>query len=240
MVPTDQYLCDISLTASRYYTNAKLDAHEDEIDASFFTDGWLNTLAYDRGALYFAQLNGMIRGRTHGRRSIDDLVRIMVRKSRNGEEITDETWLTLIRQEIGEAAVSLTRSMLNGGRVIPPSDAYGPCFRRYLTTQRRYELGFTVKRGAPGAPMPVTDLVPASEAAKAGLQNGDQVVLPLMTSEGQRRDPQATVTAQVMRGDRTFSLTWLPRGEVVGGVYQWARVPGVPDQECRPPSRSPL
>ena len=55
-----QDLRDINLTAARYYTNAEIDAPEEKIAPNFFKDTWLNTLGYDRGALYFAILNGKI------------------------------------------------------------------------------------------------------------------------------------------------------------------------------------
>jgi hypothetical protein len=238
MVGTDQYLHDINLTAYRYYTNLKIHGREDEIDPAFFRDQWLNTLAYDRGALYFAQLNGMIQRRTGGKRSIDDLVRIMVRKGRNGEKITDETWYGIIRATIGEDAVDLTKSMLVGGIVLPDSDAYGPCFRRVDARLRRFELGFTVDRKPAGTPVTVRALVVGSEAAKAGIRDGDVIALPPITSEGPRRDPHAMITAKVTRDGKIFPVIWSPRGETVDG-YQWERVSGVPESACRPAAGRP-
>jgi hypothetical protein len=35
----------------------------------------------------------------------------------------------------------------------------------------------------------------------------------------------------ICRDGRTFSLTYLPRGETVQ-AYQWERVPGIPDDRC--------
>jgi predicted metalloprotease with PDZ domain len=233
MVSTAQYLRDINLTAARYYTNLEIHAPEAEIDPNFFKDPWINTLDYDRGALYFAQLNAMIQKRSGGKRSIDDLIRIMVRKGRNGADIVNDTWYDLIRKEIGEDAVTLTKSLLAGGVVVPDSNAYGPCFRRYATRIRRYQLGFKVKRTQPGESAVISAVIPGSEAAKAGLHDGDAVILPELTSEGPRRDPQATITAKVFRGGNEFEVTWLPRGKAVA-AYQWARVPGVPDSACRP------
>jgi predicted metalloprotease with PDZ domain len=232
MVTTDQYLHDINLTAYRYYTNLKIRAREDEIDPAFFRDLWLNTLAYDRGALYFAQLNGMIH-KIDGKRSIDDLVRVMVRKERSGEEVTGETWNAVIRAGIGEDAVTLTKSMLTGGIVLPDSDAYGPCFLRISAKLRRFELGFAVERKPAGAPAVVRALIAGSEAARAGIREGDGIELPQLTSDGPRRDPQSMVTAKVTRDGKTFPVTWSPHGEAVDG-YQWERVPGVPESACRP------
>jgi predicted metalloprotease with PDZ domain len=233
MVSTQAYLRDINLTAARYYTNLKIHTTEDKVEPYFFKDPWINTIDYDRGALYFAKLDAMIRKASSGRKSIDDLVRIMVHESRSGKTVDNETWFALLRGNIGETAVTLTKSMFAGAIIVPDSDAYGPCFSRYRTRLRRYELGFKAAPAALGAPAVISGLIPGSEAAKAGLRNGDSVILPALTSEGPRRDPEATVTARVTRGDKSFTVTWLPRGEAVDS-YQWKRVESVPDSACRP------
>lgn len=232
MASTEDYLHDINLTAARYYTNAEIDAPEEKIGPNFFTNTWLNTLGYDRGALYFAVLDGKIRRASGGERSVDDLVREMVRTQRSGQEVTEATWLDLVREEIGEDGVSVHRSMMAGGLVVPESGDYGPCFRRISTKIRRYELGFKTKPSTDGE-KEVTDLIEGSEAAKAGVRNGDVVVLPIITTEGVKRDPTATVTVQVTREGRTFPITFLPRGAAFD-AYQWERIPDVPDSSCKP------
>ena len=231
MVSTDTYLRDINLTAARYYTNAEIDGHEDQIEPKFFSDPWLNTLAYDRGALYFAALDGKIKRKTGGKKSIDDLVRVMVHLQRTDQTITDQTWLDLIDKEIGPDAVALTKSMMIGGVVRPESGDFGPCFRRVDAKIRRYELGFTAKRV--DGKTQVTDLVAGSEAAKAGLQNGDMIVLPIITTDGVKRELQATIPAPVTRDGKTFTVTYLPRTQQTYDAYQWERVPGVSDDVCR-------
>ncbi|WP_419814303.1 hypothetical protein [Glacieibacterium sp.] len=231
MTSTETYLRDINLTAARYYTNAEIDAAEERIIPNFFTNTWLNTLGYDRGALYFAVLDGRIRRASSGRRSVDDLVRALVHLKRSGKDITESDWLDLVRREIGEDGVTVHRAMLSGGVVVPESGDYGPCFRRYSTKIRRYEMGFTAKAGPDGRKI-VSLLIPGSEADRAGVRNGDIVVLPVITTEGVKRDPAATMTVAITRADRTFSLTFLPRGAAFD-AYQWQRVPEVPDSACR-------
>lgn len=232
MVRTEQYLDDINLTAARYYTNAEIGSAEERIAPNFFSNMWLNTLAYDRGALYFAALDGKMRRASGGKRSIDELIRILVHRDRAGEELKEQDWIDLLQQNIGDDAVALHRSMMTGGIVVPESDDYGPCFRRTIAKTRRYELGFTSKT-LPDRRVEVTQLVEGSEAAKAGLRNGDIVVLPVITTEGVRRHHQRTITAKVARGAQTFEVTYLPRGEAMD-TYQWERVAGVPDSACRP------
>jgi predicted metalloprotease with PDZ domain len=233
MVTTETYLRDINLTAARYYTNAEIDSPEEKIIPNFFKDTWLNTLGYDRGALYFAILNGKIRRASHGQRSVDDLLREMVRRDRGGETLTEAAWLDLVRKEIGEEGVALHRKMIAGGVILPESDDYGPCFRRVPAKIRRYELGFTPKT-LPDRRAEVTALVAGSEAAKAGLKNGDVMTMPVITTEGAKRDPQRTLTAPVTRDGRTFEVTWLPRTAATIDAWQWERVSGVPDSACRP------
>jgi predicted metalloprotease with PDZ domain len=232
MMSTETYLKDINNTAARYYTNAEINAPEEKIIPNFFSNPWLNTLGYDRGALYFAILNGKINRASGGKRSVDDLVRIMVAKGRAGETITDATWTDLLRREIGEEGVSVHTSMMAGGLMIPESDDYGPCFRRFGTKIRRYELGFKPKT-LPDGRKEITELLEGSEAAKAGLRDGDIVSYRTITTEGVKRDPTSTLDIQVTRDGKTFPITFLPRGAAFD-AYQWERVPGVPDSACRP------
>ncbi len=164
---------------------------------------------------------------------MDDLLREMVRRDRGGETLTEAAWLDLVRKEIGEDGVAVHRKMIAGGVILPESDDYGPCFRRVPAKIRRYELGFTPKT-LPDRRAEVTELVAGSEAAIAGLKNGDVVTMPVITTEGAKRDPQWTLTAPVTRDGRTFEVTWLPRTAATFDAWQWERVAGVPDSACRP------
>lgn len=231
MISTEDYLDDLNKTASRYYTNAELNTPEKEIIPKFWSDMWLNTLAYDRGALYFAVLNGKIRRASGNKRSVDDLVRAMIRKARAGNRITEETWIGLVRQEIGEAGVLVHRSMMRGGLVVPESEDYGPCFRRVTKPIRRFELGFKAV-SLPDGKKRVENLIDGSEADKAGLRNGDVASYRTITTEDVRRDPEATVAATVMRDGKSFPITFLPRGKAVD-AFQWERDSTVPDSACR-------
>jgi predicted metalloprotease with PDZ domain len=231
MISSEAYLDDVNKTASRYYTNLELNTPEKEIIPNFWKDTWLNTLAYDRGALNFAVLDGKIRRASGDKRSVDDLVRAMVRKARAGDRITEGTWIDLLRREIGEEGVRVHESMMQGGLVVPESGDYGPCFRRVTKPIRRFELGFK-PASLPDGKKKVESLVEGSEAEKAGLRNGDVVTYRTITTDGVRRDPEATVTATVTRDGRTFSITFLPRGKAVD-AYQWERISTVPDTECR-------
>jgi hypothetical protein len=229
LLPTAQFLENLNFTAARYYTNLLIHAPDSQIGPDFWKNIWLNVLPYDRGAMYFAVLNGKIRHASGGRRSVDDLIRTMVDRAQASQPVSEEVWVGLLRQALGAEGVEIHRSMMAGGLMLPASDDFGPCFRRVQTAIRRYELGFDAKSADQGKI--IQNLTPESEAAKAGLRVGD-VVKYAITTDGAIRDPAQTLTVQVTRDGRTFPITYLPRGEAVD-AYQWELVPGVPDSRCR-------
>ena len=227
---TERFLSDLNLTAARYFTNPKIDAPDAQIAPHFWDDMSLNVLPYDRGAMYFAVLNGKIRKKSGGSRSVDDLIREMVDRQQAGLPVSENVWVDLLRKELGAGGPAIHRSMMAGGLMLPQSDDFGPCFRRVTEKIRRFELGFAFK-SLPGGWRTISTVTPDSEAAKAGLRTGDKVSYKL-TTEDVFRDPHRTLSMQVTRDGKTFPVTYLPRGEAVD-AYQWERIPGVPDSACR-------
>ena len=230
LITTAEFLEDLNQTAARYYANPLNDTPNAEIAPHFWEDSRIRVLPYDRGGLYFAVLDGRIRDSSGGRRSLDDLVRVMVDRRRKGETTDEAAWLALVTGELGEPGRALHGSMLAGGLMLPDSDDFGPCFRRTTGRIRRFELGFDPK-SLVGAVKTIRGLKAGSEAAKAGLRDGD-VVTYAAAIDGIQGDPKRTLTLQVTRNGRTFPLTYPPRGEVVD-IWQWARAPGVPESACR-------
>ena len=229
MLTPDQYLEDINDTARRYYTNALNDAPDREIAARFWEDTRIRTLPYDRGAMYFAVLDGKIRKASGGKRSLDDLIREMVRRRRAGENVPESGWVDLLVKELGEDGRRIHADMLAGKLMLPESGDFGPCFRRTTGRFRRFELGFEPK-SLVGDVKTIRGLIPGSEAAKAGLRDGD-VVTYSVAMDGVQGDQKRTLTLRVTRDGKTFPITYLPRGETVD-AWQWERTPGVPDATC--------
>ena len=142
LISTDAYLQDVNETASRYYTNPEKGAPDSEILKRFWSETFVRVLPYDRGALYFAVLNGKIQRASRGRRSIDDLVQAMVDRRKAGLENSTAVWLDLLKTEIGADAVTVHEQMMAGGLMLPESSDNGPCFRSVGNRIRRFDLGF--------------------------------------------------------------------------------------------------
>ncbi|HEX4266542.1 MAG TPA: hypothetical protein VHY36_01545 [Steroidobacteraceae bacterium] len=228
-ISTADFLADLNKTAGRYYTDQLNDTPNSQIPARFWADTRVRVLPYDRGSLYFAQLNAELRRSTGGRRSLDDLVMQMITRHRLGQRLDEATWISLVRQALGARGVAQFRAMMSGKLVIPPSDAFGPCFERTTAPLRRYQLGFDSQVLMEPARI-VRGLMPGSAAARAGLRNDDRIVKPV-PQDAIQADQDATLTLLIERDGRTFPITYLPRGATVP-AYQWRRRPGVPDAEC--------
>lgn len=229
LMTADEYLKDLNETASRYYTNALRDTPEDSVAPHFWDDTRIRVLPYDRGAMYFAVLNGRIRRASSGARSMDDLIRTMIVRAREKKPVNETVWLDLLRTELGDAGPAIHRSMKAGGLMLPESDDFGPCFRRTTQQIREFDLGFDMS-SILGAVKTVKGLRPQSEAAKAGLRNGDRISYALAMDDLQG-DVKRRLDLQVTRNDSTFHIVYLPRGKAVS-AYQWERNPTATASEC--------
>ena len=114
--------------------------------------------------------------------------------------------------------------------MLPEPGDFGPCFDRTIKKIRQFDVGFDMK-SLVGAEKRVSGLKPSSEAAKAGIRDGD-VISYATGLDALQGDVTRTFTVQVTRDGKTFPVTYLPRGEAVD-AYQWERIPGVPEKNCK-------
>ncbi len=225
-----QYLADLNQTAGRYYTDLLNNTPNDQIAARFWADTRIRVLPYDRGSLYFADLNDRIRTATRGQKSLDDLVLAMMDHRAQGLPADEDAWVALLRQTLGDAGVAAFHAMLAGKLVVPQPDAFGPCFTRTTARLRRYDLGFDPDVLVQPRRV-VRGLVAGSAAAQAGLRNGDEIVKPV-PQDAIQADQHATLALLIRRGSIEFPVSYLPRGERVEAI-QWKRLPRQKDETCR-------
>lgn len=221
LISRSAFLKDLNQTASRYYTNIRINAPNGQIPAGFWTDGDVRVLVYDRGSLYFDRVDAQIRAASHGARSLDDIVRTMLAARHSGRPMDEALYRSLIEAELGPQGIKELDAMLAGEDVVPPSDAYGPGFRRVVVPLRRYEIGYT-KAGSGDHPSMVKSVVASSNAAKAGLKVGDEIVSS-RDGDALRLDQDGANEMVIRRSGKTIRLKYVPRGEVLNG-YQWVTV----------------
>lgn len=228
-ITPERFLDNLNSTAARYYTSAMMSAPNSEVPRRFWADTRIRTLPYDRGALYFSVVDDQMRKRWRGRRSLDDLLRAMLERQRAGRTLANADWEEVLGAQLGAAAVAEFRAMLAGTPPLPESDAFGPCFRRTQRPLRRYVLGFepgvlTEQRRI------VRGLIAGSNAERAGLREGDEILRPV-PQDGIQGNQTQLLRLEIRRDGRDFPLSYLPRGETVQ-AWQWERVPGVPAARC--------
>ena len=223
MITADQFLDDLNKTASRYFTDPLKDTPDDQIVPRFWEDTRIRVLPYESRRECTSPCSTAGSAGSRRRNHSISLIQAMIDRSRESRPITEAIWLDMLRKEIGEEAVTVHRSMLAGGLMLPESGDYGPCFQRTTKKIRRFELGFDPKSLTLTSHI-IHGLIPDSEAAKAGLREGDAVNYGVALDAVQG-EVNRTLTLQVTRDGTTFPLTYLPRGEAVN-AYQWERIPG--------------
>lgn len=218
LISAEDFLTDLNETAGRYYTNTKIGVPNADIPAGFWRDTRVRVLPYDRGSLYFAATDAAIRKAPGGKRSLDDLVRTMLAERRAGRPMDEALYRRLIKADLGEGGVAAFETMLKGGVMLPPSDAFGPQFHRVEKSLRRFDLGFD-PASLLTRPKIVRGLIPGTNAQIAGLRDGDEI-LNSFSQDGLQGDQQAFVTLDVKRGETILHFRYQPRGETVS-AYQW-------------------
>lgn len=218
MFSADDFISGINQTAVRYYTNSKIDTPNHEVAEKFWLDTRVRVLPYDRGSLYFASLDYYLREASAGDVSLDDVLVYLREREREDNGLTLNLWRQALLTFAGQAELDRFEAIMNGAVVELARETFGTCFERYSATFRRYELGF-----APAVlteqPRRVRDLIPGSNAALAGLQEGDIITRPV-PQDSIQGNQNALLTLDVERDGEAFTVTYLPRGESAD-AWQW-------------------
>lgn len=96
-----------------------------------FGDEQIRHVPYNRGALYFADLDARIRAKSGGRRQLMDVLQPMFEGREAGKPFTQDQWIAMVVAELGAAEEARFRSIiLDGADLVPDAGAFGPCFER--------------------------------------------------------------------------------------------------------------
>ncbi|KFZ36573.1 hypothetical protein HR45_15685 [Shewanella mangrovi] len=209
----DEWLRQINLRASAYYANPYVKMTNHEAGELFWKDARAQKVPYGRGFMYLFELNQQLLQASDGKRRLDDLVLEVYQRQQQGEIIGNLEWQQILKRELGEKAVSSFTAMTQGALQVPSANAFG-CLEAKATQYRPFDLGFDEMRLGE-----VFKLREDSEAAKAGLLNGDKI-LHLTPLTELKADGSKKMAITVSRGQQTLSFSFLPRGPLVAG-WQW-------------------
>ena len=166
---------ETSFMTNAYYTSPLVAASYDEVSRNRWAGGAAQGVPYNRGFIYFVDLNAKIVKASGGARSLDHLVLAMLERKHAGQSYDIAAWREMLRAELGDAGPRDLEAMLAGQLIIPPDDAFGPCLHRVEVATFRQDLGFS-EDSILVHPRVVAGLDPASHAARSGLREGDAIV----------------------------------------------------------------
>ncbi len=228
--PVEEFVRDVNRISRDYYANPYRNASGEAAAAAFWADKNGEVLPYNRGALYFFDLDDKLRKATSGRRTLALEMFELNRRRSSGENVTVQTWIEILRKTLGAAAVADFDSIIVRGTktIVLAPNAFGPCFERRVEKHVRPDFGFD--RRVPEA-RTIVSLVPGSAAAAAGLRDGDVVTSPqtvdVLTSPDARR-----LSLDITRAGTPLHIQFSTVPSLVD-VFLWSRVAGVDERVCR-------
>lgn len=135
----EQYGQQIDAMARGYWGSEARDWSAEKIAKAGFGSESIRHVPYNRGALYFADLDAKIRAKSGGKRRLDDLLAPMFIRREQGVTFDHEAWKAMVGRELGPEAVAVFEKVVLGGEMlVPDAGAFGPCFTREPAT---YEVG---------------------------------------------------------------------------------------------------
>lgn len=222
-------LREVNQRAGNYYTHPFRALSNAEAAQRFWSDPFVQQVPYGRGFLYLAQTDAAIRRATNGRRSLDDVVRTIRARQNASQPYGIPVWLELVGAEIGRDKAEADYRRMTSGAAVPPEGAFGPCFSATNQPRPAFDLGFA--RSALNDAATVRELRADSNAARAGLRDGD-TILDYTDLRELVSDPTREMVLRIRRDGAEQELRYLPRGAPVEN-WVFADDPSVPSAQCR-------
>lgn len=209
----DRYLASWNQALASQASNPERHATAERVRAAFWSEREVGEVPYQRGDLIALYVDHAIRAHTGGARSLDDLMRELVRRARSGAApFTNEALVAAIGEFAGAQAAEAVRAWALAG-VEPPlaADAAGAEYELVAEDLPTFDTGFdhevSVRDGR------VCGVRADGPAAEAGLQDGQR--LTGWSVNFGRVDQPITVRVRTPDGER--ELSYLPHGRPVPG-----------------------
>lgn len=128
-ITLESYVDGLNRLSRNFYTNPGRDWPIAEIKEVGFNNGDVRHVPYQRGALYFADLDSRIRAASGGERDLHDLMsEVLVARETGKISLTPEKWTDLVAQETGKDEAAFHTALHVDGMVFfPAPDSFGPC-----------------------------------------------------------------------------------------------------------------
>ena len=218
MLDEEAFLRAVNFEARECYANPRRELNVRDAQQLFFSDFFAHRLPYARGMFYLADLDARLKRATSGRHCVDDLVRDVVRRRRDGERVGIEQWCARVGEESGEAEMSILDAMVFTGAGRPGGECFDSRFEKETVRVPVLDIGWDPITLLTGR---VQGLVPDGAADRAGLREGQTMDLPSYP-EMIRLDVGDALEIGVARDGATTQIAVPLTGESAP-VPQWSR-----------------
>lgn len=138
------YTDEVNEIAEGYYGVAARTWSAEKIAKAGFGDEHIRHVPYNRGALYFADIDARIRAKSGGKRRLEDALQPLFKAREAGQRFDHAAWKAFVIREIGLGAdKEFEERILEGVLFKPDSNAFGPCFS--LTSKTYTQAGETLE-----------------------------------------------------------------------------------------------
>lgn len=133
LMTLDQYVAEINRNAKEYYSNKARNWSQAQVEKLGMDDEEARRVPYDRGNMYYADLDAQILAKSHGKRGLYDMLAPLFRARKNGKTFDQAAWEAALRHELGPIAVKQFHAVVIEGTttIVPASNAFGPRLERY-------------------------------------------------------------------------------------------------------------
>jgi predicted metalloprotease with PDZ domain len=214
LLDDDAFIASWNRRLAEYATHPERSATAARIEEAFWSNRDVQSLPYVRGDVIALKVDYAIRKASQGQHSLDDLMRDLVRRSRQEEHefSVDDLLAEIEHWSDAATAAEIRATALDGAHLELPVDVFGQNYRLPPATIPCFDLGFDFERTR--AAKVITGLVPDSAAARAGLREGD-VVRGFSVAFGQVDTP-VVVTVSDNSGS-VREVKYLPQGHPCQG-----------------------
>jgi predicted metalloprotease with PDZ domain len=210
LIDLNRYVSDLNEHLVSYHVSPARDEPNARIQADFWNDSDVHDLPYLRGEIVALLADKEIREASAGERSLDELMRELVRRGQeDGWLATTDGLLTAIEAETSEAFVEGTLRPLieHGGAPDLPQDLLAPCLELELRPIGSFELGFDLSASREAGL--AVGVVEDGPAWAAGLREGQD--LTGWSVHGGDPTKEVVLTLRAPQGGER-ELRYLPQG----------------------------